>query len=82
MELEHLQAVFSEIGNLAQRSLAERGEVVTLAWLRRIACRVEHLESAWGKTLPSTPKTPEHRRRRDDTADAPPCCQNSRLGLA
>jgi len=83
MELEHLKAVFSEIGSLAQRSLAERGEVVTLAWLRRIAYRVEHLETAWRKTLPSTPKAmPEQRRRRDDPADAPRPCSNSRMGMA
>jgi hypothetical protein len=56
-ELEHLQALVCEIESLAQRSLAERGEVVTLAWLRGIVHRVEHLETAWRNTLPSTPKT-------------------------
>jgi len=73
-ELEHLKAVVCEIGNMAQRSLAERGEAVTLAWLRRIVQRVEHLEAAWRKTLPVTPKpTPEQQRRRDD---------NTKLGMA
>jgi hypothetical protein len=53
MELEHLQALVCEIEGLAQRSLAERGEVVTLAWLRGIVHRVEHLETSWRNTLPS-----------------------------
>jgi hypothetical protein len=53
MELEHLQALVCEIGSLAQRSLAERGEVVTLAWLRGIVYWVEHLETSWRSTVPS-----------------------------
>jgi len=83
MELAHLQAVVCEIGGLVQRSLAERGEVVTLAWLRRIVHRVEHLETAWRNTLPSTPKTtPEQQRRCYDTAHSPRPHQNSGMGMA
>src|SRR5690349_17270366 len=71
MELEHLHALVCEIERLTQRSLAERGEVVTLAWLRGIVHRVEHLETAWRNTLPSTPKTtPEQQRRGYDLADS------------
>ena len=83
MELEHLQALVCEIESLAQRSLAERGEVVTLAWLRGIVHRVEHLETAWRNTLPSTPKTtPEQQRRGYDTANSARPRQGSRMGMA
>jgi len=83
MELEHLQALVCEIESLAQRSLEERGEVVTLAWLRRIVHRVEHLETSWHNTLSSTPKTaPEQQRRGYDTADSARPRSNSRMGMA
>ena len=65
-ELERLRVAVHEIGVLAERSAIERGQGVTLAWLRRFTHVVERLEARWRDSMP--PRRPAPQRRRDDVA--------------
>lgn len=66
LELSQLRAAVNRLGDLAERSEAEHGYVITLAWLRRITHEVDRLDACWRGSLPAPAPTPN--RRRNDAA--------------
>ena len=51
-EIERLRSAIDRLDALASKSLAQVGDLVTLAWLRRITHTIDHLQASWQRALP------------------------------
>ena len=54
-EMERLRSAIDRLDALASKSLEQVGDLVTLAWLRRITHTIDHLQASWQRALPPPP---------------------------